>query len=110
VAEYRGRTWITRKNIHVDRIASAWLIRRFIDPKGTIKFVNGQGYRAKNGEVGFDMFEAEFTHEGDKCTFEVLVERFSIREPGIKILAEIIHDVDVKDGKFGRAESLVSPT
>jgi hypothetical protein len=104
VAEYRGRTWITRKNIHVDRIASAWLIRRFIDPKGTFKFVTGQGYRPKNGEVGFDMFEAEFTHEGDKCTFEVLVERFSIREPGIKILAEIIHDVDVKDGKFGRAE------
>ncbi len=103
-SEYRGRTWITRKNIHVDRIASAWLIRRFIDPKGTFKFVPGQGYRPKPGEVGFDMFEAEFTHEGDKCTFEVLVERFSIREPGIKTLAEIIHDINVKDGKFGRAE------
>ncbi len=102
--EYRGRTWITRKNIHVDRIASAWLIRRFIDPKGTFKFVAGQGYRPKDGEVGFDMFEAEFTHDGDKCTFEVLVERFSIREPGIKTLAEIVHDIDVKDGKFGRAE------
>jgi hypothetical protein len=104
VAEYRDRTWITRKNIHVDRIASAWLIRRFIDAKATFKFVPNQGYRPKAGEIGFDMFEAEFTHEGDKCTLEVLVERFSIREPGIKTIAEIVHDIDVKDGKFKRAE------
>jgi hypothetical protein len=103
-SEYRGRTWITRKNIHVDRIASAWLIRRFIDAKATFKFVANQGYRPKDDEVGFDMFEAEFTHEGDKCSFEVLVERFSVREPGIKTIAEIVHDIDIKDGKFKRAE------
>jgi len=103
-SEYRNRTWITRKNIHVDRIASAWLIRRFIDTKATFKFVPNQGHRPKEGEVGFDMFEAEFTHEGDKCSFEVLVERFSVREPGIKTIAEIVHDIDIKDGKFKRAE------
>jgi len=103
-SEYRARTWITRKNIHVDRIASAWLIRRFIDPKATFKFVPNQGYRPKDGEVGFDMFEAEFTHVGDKCSFEVLVERFAVREPGIKTIAEIVHDIDIKDGKFKRAE------
>jgi hypothetical protein len=103
-SEYRGRTWITRKNIHVDRMASAWLIRRFIDAKATFKFVPNQGYRPKDGEVGFDMFEAEFTHEGDNCSFEVLVERFGIREPGIKTIAEIVHDIDIKDGKFKRAE------
>ena len=93
---------MTRKNIHVDRIASAWLIRRFIDAKATFKFVPGQGYQPAKGEVSFDMFEANFTHEGDKCTFEVLVDRFSLREPGLKTVAEIVHDIDVKDSKFGR--------
>jgi hypothetical protein len=104
-ADYRGRIWVTRKNIHVDRIASAWLIRRFIDAKATFKFVSGQGYPTKEGEVSFDMFEADFTHEGDKCTFEILCDRFSVREPGLKTIAEIVHDVDVKDAKFGRAEA-----
>jgi hypothetical protein len=103
--DYRDRVWVTRKNIHVDRIASAWLIRRFIDPKATFKFVPGQAYRLEKGEVSFDMFEADFTHQGDKCTFEVLVEQFSVREPGIKTIAELVHDIDVKDAKFGRASA-----
>src|SRR6266581_9450159 len=67
----RNRTWVTRQGVYVDRIASAWLIRRFIDPEAHFKFVSGKGYRAQEGELRFDMFEAEFTHEGDKCTFEV---------------------------------------
>jgi hypothetical protein len=104
-ADYRGRVWVTRKNIHVDRIASAWLIRRFIDPKATFKFVPGQGYQTGEGEVGFDMFEADFTHEDDKCTFETLCQRFSLREPGLKAIAEIVHDIDVKDAKFSRLEA-----
>jgi hypothetical protein len=103
--DYKGRVWVTRKNIHVDRMGSAWLIRRFIDPTPTFKFVPGQGYKQKDDEVTFDMFEANFTHEGDLCTFEVLVERFDLREPGLKALAEIVHDIDVKDGKFGRSEA-----
>jgi hypothetical protein len=103
--EYRGRTWVTRKNIHVDRIASAWLIRRFIDPRATFKFVPGQGYRAEETELTFDMYEGTFTHVGDDCTFETLVKRFAMREPGLGAIAEIVHDIDVKDGKFSRVEA-----
>jgi hypothetical protein len=102
---YRGRTWVTRKNVHVDRIACAWLIRRFIDPQATFKFVPAQGYCAQEGEVTFDMFEADFTHVGDQCSFEVLVERFRLREAGLGSIGEIVHDVDVKDGKFARTEA-----
>src|SRR5579859_1811812 len=102
--DYRGRTWVTRKNVHVDRIASAWLIRRFIDPDARFAFVPGQGYRSREREVTFDMYEGDFTHVGDACTFETLVDRFAIGEAGLSAIAEIIHDIDVKDGKFGRAE------
>ena len=102
---YKGRTWVTRKNVHVDRIGCAWLIRRFIDPKATFKFVPAQGYRAAKGEVTFDMFEADFTHVGDQCSFEVLVERFNLREAGLGSIGEIVHDIDVKDGRFGRGEA-----
>ncbi|HEX2134382.1 MAG TPA: chromate resistance protein ChrB domain-containing protein [Microvirga sp.] len=98
-------TWVTRENVHVDRIASAWLIRRFIDPQARFKFVPAQGYRPKPGEVRFDMFEAEFTHEGDRCTFEVLVSRSSLEDPALSAIGEIVHDIDLKDGKFGRAEA-----
>jgi hypothetical protein len=102
---YQGRTWVTRKNVHVDRIASAWLIRRYIDPAACFAFVSGQGYRGKDAEVTFDMYEGDFTHVGDACTFETLLESFEIREAGLSTIAEIIHDIDVKDGKFGRAEA-----
>jgi hypothetical protein len=103
--EYQGRTWVTRSGIKVDRMASAWLIRRFIDPKARFKFVPAKGYRPQKGELRFDMFEADFTHEGDLCTFEVLVERFGLSEPALRIVAEIVHDIDVKDAKYGREES-----
>jgi hypothetical protein len=103
--DHRGRTWVTRKNVHVDRIASAWLIRRFIDRDARFAFVPGQGYRAAEGELTFDMYEGTFTHVGDACTFETLVARFELREPGLGPIAEIIHDIDVKDGKFARAEA-----
>ena len=101
----RGRTWVTRTGIFVDRIASAWLIRRFIDPEARFKFVPPQGYRPKPGELRFDMFEAEFTHEGNRCTFEVLLERFHLDDPALGVLAEIVHDIDLKDDKFGRDEA-----
>ena len=102
---YRARTWVTRSNVHVDRIASAWLIRGFIDPKATFKFVSGQAYRAIAGELTFDMASGTFTHVGDGCTFETLIERFALREPGLSAIAEIVHDIDVKDGKFSRPEA-----
>jgi hypothetical protein len=100
----RNRTWVTRQGVHVDRIASAWLIRRFIDPDARFKFVSGKGYRPDDGELRFDMFEAEFTHEGDKCTFEVLLERGALEDPALRAIAEIVHDIDLKDDKFGRTE------
>ena len=100
---YLGRTWITRKGIHVDRIASAWLIRRFIDPEACFAFVDATAPPIEG--VRFDMFEAEFTHEGDRCTFEVLVDRFGLTDPALAPLAEIVHDIDLKDGKFGRADT-----
>jgi len=102
----RNRTWVTRQGVHVDRIGSAWLIRRFIDPEARFKFVSGRGYRPAEGELRFDMFQAEFTHEGDKCTFEVLLDRVAAKDPALRAIAEIIHDIDLKDNKFGRQESV----
>jgi hypothetical protein len=100
----RNQTWVTREGVYIDRIASAWLIRRFIDPEARFKFVSGKGYRPREGELRFDMFEAEFTHEGDKCTFEVLLDRCGLKDAALRAIAEIVHDVDLKDGKFGRTE------
>ena len=100
-----GRIWVTRRGVHVDRIASAWLIRRFIDPEARFKFVADKGYVPEPGEIRFDMFEAEYTHEGDHCTFEVLLARLCQPEPALQAIAEIVHDIDLKDGKFGREEA-----
>jgi len=102
----RGRTWVTRQGVHVDRIGSAWLIRRFIDPDARFKFVSGKGYRPDEGELRFDMFQAEFTHEGDNCTFEVLLDRVALNDPALRAIAEIIHDIDLRDSKFGREEAV----
>jgi hypothetical protein len=104
-APVRGRTWVTRTGVHVDRIASAWLIRRFIDPEAKFKFVPSKGYVAEAGEIRFDMFEAEFTHEGDLVTFEVLLVRHRIDDEPLHAIAEIVHDIDLKESKFGRADT-----
>jgi hypothetical protein len=100
-----GRVWVTRSSVFVDRIASAWLIKRFIDPRARFKFVSEKEYQPKQGELRYDMFDAEFTHEGDRCTFEVLVDRFVGQDRALRQLAEIVHDIDLKDGKFARAEA-----
>lgn len=105
VARPRGATWVTRTGVHVDRIASAWLIRRFIDPQARFKFVPAKGYVARAGELRFDMFEAEFTHVGDRCTFEVLLERMGLADPALNAIGEIIHDLDLRDRKYGREEA-----
>jgi hypothetical protein len=99
----RGGVWVTRPDVHVDRIASAWLIQRFIDPKA--RFVFGPP-PAREGAVGFDMFDGEYTHEGDQCTFETLVRRFGLEhDEALRAIGEMVHDVDLKDGKFGRDET-----
>ncbi len=105
-AELHGRTWVTRRHVHVDRIASAWLIRRFIDPAPSFKFVDGKGYAPDPGELRFDMADAEFTHEGARCTFETLVFRTGLDgDHALLALAEIVHDLDIADDKFGRPEA-----
>jgi hypothetical protein len=104
-ADLTGKTWVTRRGVHVDRMACAWLIRQFIDPGARFKFVASQSYRPEADELRFDMFEAEFTHDGDRCTFEVLLERAGLDEPGLRQIGEIVHDIDIKDGKFDRPEA-----
>jgi hypothetical protein len=103
--DVRGRTWVTREGIFVDRIASAWLIARFIDPDARFRFVPAEGYRPRKDELRFDMFDAEFTHVGDRCTFEVLLDRFALDDPALRAIAEVVHDIDLKDAKFGREEA-----
>ena len=102
---YRARTWVTRAGVHVDRMASAWLIRRFIDPEATFKFVATKQYEPADGETRFDMFNAEFTHDGDRCTFEVLLDRMRLHAPALRAIAEVVHDIDLKEAKFDRPET-----
>lgn len=101
----KGRTWVTRSGVHVDRIASTWLIRRFIDPDARFHYVAPEQYQPAPGELRFDMFEAEYTHEGDRCTFETLLGRFGLVDPALAAIAELVHDIDCKDGKFARGET-----
>jgi hypothetical protein len=103
----RGAVWVTRRGVFVDRIASAWLIRTFIDASARFRFVAGPGYDPAPGELRFDMFKAEYTHVGDRCTFEVLLAHYGLeQDSALRALAEIVHDIDVKDGKFGRPEAV----
>jgi len=101
----RGRTWVTRRGVHVDRIASAWLILRFIDPAAKFTFVPAKGYRPKPRELRFDMYDAEYTHEGDRCTFETLLVRFGLHDGALQVIGEIVHDIDLKEARFGRPET-----
>ena len=105
ISAHKGRVWVTRKGVHIDRIACAWFIRRFIDEGARFKFVPSKGYEPEAGEVRFDMFDAEFTHEGDLCSFEVFLKRFRTSDAGLSAIAEIIHDIDLKDRKHGREET-----
>jgi hypothetical protein len=100
-----NRTWVTRRGVQIDRIASAWLIRRFIDQGASFKFVPSSGYQPEPGELRFDMFEGEFTHRGDRCTFEVLLGHANLSDPALGAIGEIVHDIDLKDDKYGRAET-----
>jgi hypothetical protein len=99
MASMRGKTWVTRADVGIDRLASAWLVRRFIDPKARFRFVAGANAARRRGEVRFDMFEAEFTHQGDLCTFEVLLGWCGRADQGLKAIADIVHDLDLKDDR-----------
>jgi hypothetical protein len=105
-AETPGSTWVTRTGVKEDRIGSAWLIRRFIDPKAVFRYVRPDDSAHAEGEIRFDMFEGEFTHRGDLCTFEVLVADHGLSaDPGLTAIAEIIHDIDLKDNRYQRPET-----
>lgn len=102
--DYRGRLWVTRQRPKIDRLASAWLIKRFIDPDARFGFIEAEGKKVPEGALTFDTFGGDFTHEGDECTFEVLARRFGVTDPGVRVLSEIVHDCDLEDGKFQRSE------
>jgi len=101
-----GRTWVTRTGVFVDRIASAWLIKRRIDPDARFKFVPARGYVARARELRFDMPGAEYTHVGEDCTFQTLLRRFAIHDRALGAIGEVVHDIDCKDEKFGRPETV----
>lgn len=106
VGDYRGRTWVTRRRPFVDRIASAWLIRAFIDRDAVFKTVDERDLSALEGDhVTFDVSGGEFTHVGDLCTFEVLVKTFGLKDKAVRKIAEIVHELDMKDGKFAAPEA-----
>jgi hypothetical protein len=105
LASLAGRTWVTRRGVKVDRIASAWLIRRFIDPSARFVFVDQDRHVPEANQVRFDMFEGEFTHEGGLCTFEVILLHSGLRDGALSAISQIVHDIDLKDDQYQRAET-----
>ena len=100
-----GRTWVTRRGVKVDRIATAWMIRKFIDPKAKFVFADQRTYVHDGDAIRFDMFEGEFSHEGALCTFEVLLRHGGLTDLGLQAIAEVVHDIDLKDEKYQRPET-----
>ncbi len=98
--DYTGKTWLTRPRPEIDRVGSAWLIRNFIDSEA--KFVFGSSPR--KSAIPYDMLDVEFTHHGEDCTFETLLKSFRIEDKAVRILGEMIHDADLEDDKFRRAD------
>ncbi|MBM4067004.1 MAG: chromate resistance protein [Planctomycetes bacterium] len=103
--DFLGKKWVTRKDIYIDRIASAWLIRRFIDPNAKFVFISKGENKLPKNAIPFDRYGAEFTHHGDDCTFETLIRVFDLNDPALRPIAEIVHDIDLKDNKYNRKEA-----
>ena len=103
--ELVGRTWVTRRGVQIDRIASAWFIRRFLDAKARFRFTDPKGEPARPDEIRFDMVGGDFSHEADRCTLETFLLRTGVEDPALASIAEIVHDIDLKDGKFARREA-----
>ena len=101
--EFQNKVWTTREHIHIDRLCSAWLIKRFIDPKA--KFAFAPEGKLPPRAIPFDVFGKEFSHHGDNCTFETLLSAFQIKDKALNEIAQIVHDIDIKDNKFGRIEA-----
>jgi hypothetical protein len=101
VAAYRTKRWVTRPGPYVDRLACAWLIRRFIDPHAEIRYSTTPAA----DEVAFDMSIGEFSHQGSLCSFETMMLAFGLENPAMKAVAEIVHDIDLRDGRYVRPEA-----
>jgi hypothetical protein len=104
VKQYQGKTWLTRPRPEIDRVGSAWLISKFIDRKA--KFVFAPSAEAFPKAIPFDMLDAEFSHHGNCCTFETLIKRFAISDKSLAQIGEMIHDADLDDARFQRAEAV----
>jgi hypothetical protein len=103
--EYQNRAWLTRPRPGIDRVSSAWLIQRFIDSKASFLFESNPTVHPE--AVPFDMYQAGgFGHEGEKCTFETLCARFGLADKKVRLIGQAIHDADLDDEKFGRAEGI----
>ena len=102
-AAYRGKHWVTRPRPHVDRLACAWLIRRFIDPEAVIRY----SAQPKSDEVTFDFetTDSHFGHVGNLCTFETMRLAFNLDDPALRAIVEIVHEIDLHDGRYVRAET-----
>ncbi len=103
-AAYARRLWVTRPRPGVDRMSSAWLIRRFIDPEARFGFAADREHPPAEA-IPFDMFGVAFSHHGDACTFETLCRAFGIEDAAVARIAAIVHDLDLKDGRFGAPEA-----
>lgn len=104
IADYQNRRWVTRRDPHIDRLACGWLIRRFVDRRPRFHFIS-EGERIANA-LTFDMAEGDFTHLGEDCTFETLIKSFGLKsDNALSHIAEIVHDIDLKDNKFNRPEA-----
>ena len=102
--EHRNKLWVTRPRPGVDRMASAWLIRRFIDPQARFSFAADRAAVPADA-LPFDMFGVDFAHHGEDCTFETLCRRFTLHDAAVTRIGELVHDIDLKDGKFGAPEA-----
>ncbi len=100
ISSYTDRRWVTRPQPHVDRMACAWLIRRFIDPEAVI----GYSQQPEPDEVTFDMKDAEFGHSGNLCSFETMIRAFNLESAGLSAMAEIVHEIDLRDARYLRPE------
>jgi hypothetical protein len=101
--DFKKRTWVTRPRPGIDRMASAWLIQRFIAPDARFSFVSPQS-SLRNGQVPFDMPDVEFGHHGAHCTFETLMQRFAITDPAVTSVSHVVHDLDLKETRFAMPE------
>ena len=101
IQDYKNKRWVTRPRPHVDRLACVWLIRRFIDEGAVIHYRN----HMEDGEIAFDMKGVPLGHQGDLCSFETIIKAFRLDDPALLPIAEIVHEIDIRDGRYHQPET-----